>query len=502
MRQKPTSNLGTFWYRVKRYPRAALFSVILVLFLSFTFSYFLGKVYPEFKLADKFLSFLGIHRVEQYNFYTGQPNGAYWAIGEAVEGRFKEDGDSIHNCVTSGGSENAMKLTTELNSFGFIQEEMINHDDQLKKNVRIISPIFLERMHIFYRKELFQNCQSDLQLSTNTDRAMLNCISKYVHNVNLGPVGSGTRIMASYILALLDKQFSNNRIVPPKYKQCDEGLSSALEDLWTYKEKTDSTYDLVFYVGADPINMVKRVLDSGKYKLMAINPSFVVALNKEFDLGLRLADFKNKYDSAKNISTIGTYALLITSKKTRNADVLTLMKKIDACKGAIHRELIHLPDSCYSLGVNSPFQLPLHELGFFNAFKGEYHSLRKIEGKEIAALILSIVTLIFPVFKSVSSFSSKLSTWSLNREVDDAVRKLEQIDHRNHPLIILQTHCILFDLKRRMIDLYGDGQLAEAHFNPLNERVKMYLEKFPLNISSTEDGRLGNKVEMTIAATS
>ena len=494
MGRKTTSNLGTFWYRVKKYPRAAIFSVLLVFFIAFAFSFFLGKVYPEFKLADKLLSFLGFQHNENFNFYTGQPNGAYWAIGEAVEQSSSRDKHFIHNHATSGGSENAMRLTTELNSFGFIQEEMINHDDQLKKNVRIISPIFLERMHIFYRKEIFQNCESVIQLSTNTDRATLNCISKYVRNVNLGPVGSGTRIMASYILALLDRQFNNNRIAPPKYQQNEEGLSSALDDLWKYTEKTDSTYDLVFYVGADPIDMVKRVLDLGKYNLMSINPSFVVALNKEFDLGLRLADFKNKYDSAKNISTIGTYALLITSRKTHNADVLTLLKKIDACKGAIHKELIHLPnscdDSCYSFGVNSPYQLPLHELGFFNAFKGEYHALRKIEGKEIAALILSIVTLFFPVFKSVSSFSSKLRTWSLNREVDDAVGELDRMDYRNHPLIILQTHCTLFELKRTIIDLYGDGQLTEDHFNPLNERVKMYLEKFPLSISSAGEWKV------------
>jgi len=332
----------TLWYRLKRYPRITVLSFGLVLILTTIFCYYLGLLYPQFKVFDGLSSWMGVHQSKKYNFYTGRPGGAYYAIGSAINGRLPGGKDSVVNCPTPGGSDNAMKLTIEKNSFGLIQEEIINHDDQLRKNVRLVAPLFLERMHILYRKDLFKSAGRTVQLSANSDQCILQCFSDSSININMGPVGSGTRIIASYVMALIEQQINTRmKKKTPRFIQLNEHFGTSFRKMNAYKEKTDSSVDILFYLNADPIDNVQKVLRDGKYKLMSIDPSFVVLLNKEFGLGLRVADFKGKYDSTRNISTLATITYLIASKTIRDNEARHVLKKIDLAKDSIHRSLTH-----------------------------------------------------------------------------------------------------------------------------------------------------------------
>ncbi len=454
------------WYRLRRYPDATALSVLLVVIFAWLFSYFIGTIYPNFRLFEKLSSLVGLDRNMNYNFYTAKPGGAYYAIGEAVNGKSADDGDEIKNCETSGGSENAMKLTTEKNSFGLIQEEILNHDDQLRKNIRIVTPLFLERMHIFYRKDILKNFRREVQLSANTDSCILHYISDSARNINMGPVGSGTRILASYIMALIEQQ-NNKRLgsKTPRFRQLNEPFSDSFEKMLNYKSQSDTSIDILFYVGADPIDRVKDILDSGKYKLMSIEPSFVISLNKEFNLRLREADFKNKYDSANNISTLATFTYLIASKSIRNDDVDRMLNKLHTVKNSIHRALIHPLDTTKSL--------PLDEFGFFNTFDDEYEASIKLQTKEKIVFLLSVLTLFFPVFRSVFGFKYIWQRWSINRKIDEIVAGCGGTPEEN-----VVTCGRISDLKENVINLYGDGLLSEAQYDPLMKRITMYHEKF------------------------
>ena len=492
-----------FWQSLGRFPFEIFMSLILVVLLTVVVSYLVGKVFPQYKVTDKMLAWVHIKNKVKYNFYTGPKNGAYYAIGTAVNRGFKKDGDCVVNIETFGGSENAMRLTTEKNAFGFIQEEMINNDDQLKKNVRIVSPIFLERLHIFFKRDLFPKDVSDVQLSANTDTYFLKCFSKKVKKVNVGPVGSGARLMASYILAMIDKQISTNGIQPANYQQTDQGFLDESDAMC--KAEHSHASDIVFYVGADPTDKIRMVLDSGQYQMMNISPSFVVTINREFNLELRITDFKLKYPQIKNVSTIGTYAFLITSKLTFDADVWRVIKMINDSKDSVHGTLIHLDGSdstYYGLKNNEGTGiLPLKELDFFNAFNDEYETMNRIQGKEVAGLILSIVMFIFPVFKSVSAYSSKLRSGCLNKQLDGAVRILSRANKQNHPNILGALYFKLIDLKKQLVDLYGRGKISESHFKPLSERLKMYMDKFPAHLAVSDNGNVAME-KTTIPASS
>jgi len=251
-----------------------------------------------------------------------------------------------------------------------------------------------------------------------------------------------------------------------------------------HQDNTDSSLDIVFYVGADPINMIRSVLDSGHYKLLSLDPSFIMALNKEYNLSLRIADFKKKYDNADDISTIATLSYLITSKSTSDEDVLRMLEKIDTSKKAIHQTLFTLPatcsDSCYGYMINScHYRLPLVEFGFFNAFKGEYKASKKLQWKELGAFFFSIITLFFPVFKSVSGLASLLKKWRFNKQIDEIVRSQGMIGEENSSLTLNDIFKSLSTLKASATDMYGDGILLLSHYTPLMERINMHLAKLP-----------------------
>jgi len=469
---KKKGKTNTIWYRLRRYPQATALSIGLVVILACLFSYYLGKLYPDFKLIDKLSSLFGVKHNKKYNFYTARPGSAYYAIGHAVEGKFP-DGDSVINRETSGGSENALKLTIEENSFGLIQEEIINHDDQLQKNVRMVAPILLERMHIFYRKDLVKSGR-EIQLSANTDSCILQCFSDSV-NINVGPVGSGTRILASYVMALVEKQISERLgKKTPKFRQLNEPFSDSFKKMLAYKDKRDSTsVDILFYMSADPTDRVNNVLDSAHYKLMSIDPSFVVLLNKEFNLGLRVADFKEKYAETKNISTLATLTYLIASKTIKDDDVIRLLKKMDTSKNAIHDSLLHLSNG--SKNANFNYISPLAEFGFFKAFKDEYDASMRLQSKDVIPFLLSIITLFFPVFRSVTAFKYIWKRWNINKRIDEVVANYGNTIEEN-----IAVCSNISGLKEKVIDLYGDGLLSDAQYNPLMKRITMYEKKFSL----------------------
>ena len=255
------------------------------------------------------------------------------------------------------------------------------------------------------------------------------------------------------------------KIKTQRFIQLIEPFNASFRIMNAYKEKTDSSVDLLFYLNADPIDNVQKVLHEGKYKLMSIDPSFVVLLNKEYDLDLRVADFKGKYDSTKNISTLATITYLIASKSIRDNEARQLLKKIDLAKDSIHRSL-----------TRTPFKednQALFEFGFFNIFNDEYENTNKQRMKEVIIFLLSVMTLFFPVFKSVMGCKFIFQRWDINKKLDEIVKEYSKKPEENYI-----ARAGIKELKEQVINLYGDGLLSETHYNPLMKRIGLYYEKF------------------------
>jgi len=464
------ARVNTLWYRLKRYPKATLLSFAIVVVFTILLCYYFGKLYPEFMLYDKLTSQIGFKHNKKYSFYSGQPGGVYNTIGNWAGGIF-DDGDTVINVSTPGGTENAMKITIDKNSFALVQEEIINHDDQLRSNIRVVTPLYMERMHIFYRRGLFKTDNSDLQLSANSNSSVLQYISDSVININMGVVGSTTRLMASYVMALMERQINASpKKKSPKFNQLNEAFSESFHKMLNHTGNKDSAVDILFYLTADPTDVIKQTLDScHEYSLLSIDPSFVVLLNKEFNLNLRVADFTNKYPSAKNISTFGTLTNLIASKTIRDDDIQRLLQKINDSSKEIFCSLN--PDSYRS--DSSAESKSLFEFGFMNVFNDQYEISSNQKVKEIFIYFVSIITLFFPVFRSVLGIKYVWQRWCINKMIDEIDN-----DFTRAALAGSMATVRIKELKERVVDLYSDGLLSESQFNPLMKRIDLYCRKF------------------------
>jgi len=137
---------------VGKYPKAAILSFLITILLAGALYYFINRVYPDFNPIGEWLRHVPKLSDADYTFYSGPQGGTYNTIGKFVEGRFDGDDDAIHHKESSGSSENAMKIRVEGSAFGIVQEEDVRKDEDIKNHIKLITPLFLERMHIFYRK--------------------------------------------------------------------------------------------------------------------------------------------------------------------------------------------------------------------------------------------------------------------------------------------------------------------------------------------------------------
>ena len=139
----------------------------------------------------------------EYTIYTGTEAGIYNAIGE-VAANYTHSGNSFVNALfnpitlkrevegSSGGYENA---------FGLTQKE-IYRDNNLGDELNYISPLYLARMHIIYRRALGDTIQ--YKISNDTDPRTLRFFAN--SNISLGPLNSGTHIISRYVINELNSQ--------------------------------------------------------------------------------------------------------------------------------------------------------------------------------------------------------------------------------------------------------------------------------------------------------
>ncbi len=311
----------------------------------------------------------------KYNFFSGGEKGVYYQIASALETE-TEKGNyrfSVDNNKSSGGSENAIKVLTTPKSFGFVQEETVRKGDFIREELNFISPMYLERMHIIYRfkkgDQYGFSKENPPHLTSNSEKSVLELFAN--SKISTGPVGSGTRVIASYIMSEINSQIINNGIENDQEivnLSMSEGLTRINEE---YNE--NDNIDILFTIAGSPLKDVRSLLSKDEYTLISIDPSLVTQINKNYELNLRLTDFKfsqdglNKgiyYTNSQNISTLGSYAWLISSKDIPSSDILKILKIIKDNKDVIGQ----------NLGIQNTFSdhSQLDEIQFYELYKSKY----------------------------------------------------------------------------------------------------------------------------------
>ena len=93
---------------------------------------------------------------KKYTFYSGAPGGFYTYVGAALEQEAKKEYTlEIKNVPTAGSLENAIKVMTSHRAFGLTQMESLQRDEFMKGEIRIITPLYMARLHVIYNKQAF-----------------------------------------------------------------------------------------------------------------------------------------------------------------------------------------------------------------------------------------------------------------------------------------------------------------------------------------------------------
>lgn len=269
-----------------------------------------------------------------YNFYSGSRGGFYIRIGNYLDS-VSNAGEKIKvkNNTTGGSVENWNSVVTKTNAFALVNELTApeNNDNRAKANY--VTPVYMERLHIFYRKEAYKGILGEVKhskdlddqkpiLSANLDKVMKNFLSKA--EIYGGSYGSGTRLIASYLLTTIKLENPDFDYPPLIENNNEDGV----------KEFLAGKTDIHFAIMGDPILWMDKLLrDSTNFGLISIDPVLINKVNTIYGLNLQLAYFKDKYKEVAEIgeiTTLGSYVNLLASNDVPKSAIRQLLAYMDA----------------------------------------------------------------------------------------------------------------------------------------------------------------------------
>lgn len=317
--------------------------LMTALIISIMAYYYTVEVYvPTKNFFSQIL--LGIVQ-ESYDFYSGSAGGYYIQIGQILDDETKEGaGIRVNNRISSGGLENAIKVMDNPASFGLLLEDTIQEGDFIGDDLNYISPLYLERMHILYRREVFEKITLPLLSPNNEDLKEAFSSAR----VSTGPQGSVSKIYASYLL-----------------NQCkiDLKIDESLPLVAAISKLKEQKLDVVFIIAGAPLPLVTEILKEypDSIGLLSIKPELFQDMNKNYGLKLRPTTFEDIYEGGEKISTIGSYTFLIASKDVPDAAISELLYILDASKEKMKMK-----------GYGQAKSFPLDQFDFRDHFKQKY----------------------------------------------------------------------------------------------------------------------------------
>jgi len=369
--------------------KSSILSKGIRLCISITLAYFLYTAF--FKVYDP--NFLATYKTETtYPFYSGNKDGAYFSLGDALESKFK---DKYHNSPTNGSIENSIKLSQEPHAFGMFGENLYN---QLDTRVDIITDIYEEKLHILFRKSSKTSAyKGALTLkSDHNDEIIAKLFKEY--KINKGQPNSQVADIVDHIL---------EKVLPDYNKIKDDTSKFFLLPLDKSIEKIKSGDINVLFFMSGYTNKFKELLqDTTKYGLISIDRALFDELKSKYVTTFRYSNFDDSpYGEAyKKIMTVSLKAFLVASKNTPFRDKLNLLENLDKIKGDIPA---------------------LHNKQFLSQFKEKNV---KYESWWIIAIIV-IFFFSFIIFHILLwIFSEVLRTIYFNKINDSAIHKIPKND--------------------------------------------------------------------------
>lgn len=252
---------------------------------------------------------------------TGEENGYYFRFGEALKSVAQPTGLDVEVLASAGSVDNVKLLLGRQADFALVQSDIgqraIRGHDPFPSplsDLRLVSPLFTEAVHVLRRSGLYIFGVSDLRGK----------------RVSLGPSGSGTEFTAR---AVLEASGVGINEIQQRPLRSDEIV----------RELQNETIDAVFLTSAVPNHVVKDSLQCQEASPLFLDVPTVERLARTgsyFTTEIPVGAYK---DLGTSVTTVGVGALLLTRADVSPSKIQSLFSIIHSQRQAIEKKLsIHL----------------------------------------------------------------------------------------------------------------------------------------------------------------
>ncbi len=241
---------------------------------------------------------------------TGSMSGLYYPSGGAICRIFNLSANGENKCIvesTPGSEYNLNAIEGGLNNFAFVQaDELFTYMQNQKKEeketeIKVVFPLYTETFVMVASKDSQINSIMDIKGK----------------NINIGIEGSGVRNFTSRIIQFFDMKSTDFKNIATANQASAEHLlcSGAL--------------DVALVVSGQPSNILKNLTENCGAKIIPFPQEFINSIIKNNNFyTLTTIPAGMYYEHKNNIQTVGTRAILITSKYTSDEIVYNLVTYI------------------------------------------------------------------------------------------------------------------------------------------------------------------------------
>ncbi|QKF80995.1 TAXI family TRAP transporter solute-binding subunit [Halarcobacter ebronensis] len=382
---------------------------------------------------------------------TGSKNGTYYKTALEYKKLLEKENVKVNILTTAGSIENIKLLEEKKADIAFIQNGTTINEEN--KDIKSLASIYYEPLWVFYRNEGYQ-----------VDY-IIQFISK---KISIGNIGSGTRDLASKILADNSIDEKNSTIVDIDNKDAKNALH-------------DGKIDVLFIVSSHESELIKELLADPKINLFSFKRAKAYSRKYTFLEALPLYEgtldlYKNLPD--EDISLLSTTANLVTRAEFSDELKRLFLKKAMQIhsKKSLFAKAMQFPNS-----YNMKIDLDEEAQRYF-----EYGDtwLEKIFPYWIASnidrlklLIIPLLTLLFPLFKGVFplynwTMRSKIYRWYEEiREIDNEVDKLKKDELQNYLQRLEKLREEISKETKVPLSFMGEYYNLQLHLDHINTKI-------------------------------
>lgn len=478
---KPDISLAGFINSLSSILKLRNIIFVLGILISLVIYYLIADYYAPFKDTLNYLN----ADDEIYTFYSGSNGGFYHEIGTELNRLNNSQNDYDVNNVrinlaepTSGGLDNAVQVLSGKKSFGLIQESTLRLGDELREKINYVSPLYMERLHIICRKSLFNPKSTSNKIGelSRSNEDLKEILFHKDSKISIGEVGSGTRVVASYLLDVLELTETPKEIY--SYSQTD-GLAAL----------KDSSINVFMVIVGAPLAQYAEILEpNSEFQLIGISPTLIVEINDKFSTNYRVSNFKSKYPDYENINTLGSYSYLISSKDVDERMNIEMLRRIDYISASIKKNL--------EIKSWKDLKFQLDEIDFNSGVDSRETDINVRMYKNITLFIVSIlISTFFAIWILIWVFSSiKLARYfremtliykqyypnpvEINKGVSSEFHGILPKNGSHEINELINGIDLLRKLKKEVRKDYDTGGISESHFRNLLSSAQLALHEF------------------------